>query len=124
VLVGSDGEFAAVGLSPQGITDPGPGLIVLKHGPDGVSLVTDAGRRDVPGIPVEVLCGIGAGDALTAAFAAGLLRGIDPALALERANAAGAMVATRLMCSTAMPTPAEIDELLARVAVGPQGGPS
>jgi 5-dehydro-2-deoxygluconokinase len=122
VLIGSDGEFAAPGLRPDILTDSGPGLIVLKHGPDGVSLVTDAGRRDVPGIPVEVLCGIGAGDALTAAFAAGLLRGIDPAVAVERGNAAGAIVATRLMCSTAMPTPAEIDELLARVAVGPQGG--
>ena len=71
---------------------------------------------------VDVLCGIGAGDALTAAFAAGLLRGIDPTVAVERGNAAGAIVATRLMCSTAMPTPAEIDELLARIAVGQQGG--
>ena len=122
VLIGSDGEFAAAALRPELGADPGPGLIVLKHGPDGVSLVTNDGRRSVPGIPVEVLCGIGAGDALTAAFAAGLLRGIDPAVAVERGNAAGAIVATRLMCSTAMPTPAEIDELLARIAVGPQGG--
>jgi 5-dehydro-2-deoxygluconokinase len=76
----------------------------------------------VPGIPVEVVCGIGAGDSLTAAFAAGLLRGVDPAVAVERGNAAGAIVATRLMCSTAMPTAAEIDELLGRIAVGQQGG--
>jgi 5-dehydro-2-deoxygluconokinase len=124
VLIGSDGEFAAARLSPEIVRDPGPGLIVLKHGPDGVTLVTGAGRRSVPGIPVEVLCGIGAGDALTAAVAAGLLRGIDPAVAVERGNAAGAIVATRLMCSTAMPTPAEIDELLARVAVGSRGGRS
>lgn len=122
VLIGSDGEFAATGLRPEIVMDPGPGLIVLKHGPDGVSLVSDVGRRSVPGIPVEVLCGIGAGDALTAAFAAGLLRGLGPDVAVERGNAAGAIVATRLMCSTAMPTPAEIDELLAGVAVGLQGG--
>ncbi len=31
---------------------------------------------------------------------------------LHRANAAGAIVASRLECSTAMPTPAEIDHLL------------
>jgi 5-dehydro-2-deoxygluconokinase len=124
VLIGSDGEFAAAGLRPEIDRDPGPGLIVLKHGPGGVSLVSDVGRRSVPGIPVEVLCGIGAGDALTAAFTAGILRGIGPDVAVERGNAAGAIVATRLMCSTAMPTPAEIDELLAQAAAGLQGGRS
>ncbi|MEO8228711.1 MAG: PfkB family carbohydrate kinase [Chloroflexota bacterium] len=124
IVIGSDGEFAAVGQRPEIATDSEPGLIVLKHGPDGVTLMSDVGTRFVPGIPVEVLCGIGAGDALTAAFAAGLLGGLDPVVAVERGNAAGAIVAMRLMCSTAMPTPAEIDELLARVAVGPQGGVS
>ena len=122
VLIGGDEEFAAADLRPEIVAESGPELIVLKHGPEGVSLVTGDGRRSVPGIPVDVLCGIGAGDALTAAFAAGLLRGIDPTVAVERGNAAGAIVATRLMCSTAMPTPTEIDELLARIAVGQQGG--
>ena len=87
--------------------------MVLKHGPDGVSLMDETGRRDLPGIDVEVLCGTGAGDALTAAFAAAILRGVPARTAVERGNAAGAIVATRLMCSTAMPTPAEIDDLLA-----------
>jgi 5-dehydro-2-deoxygluconokinase len=122
VLIGSDGEFAAARLRPEIVPDVGPGLVVLKHGPGGVSLVTGSGTRSVPGIPVEVVCGIGAGDSLTAAFAAGLLRGMDPAVAIERGNAAGAIVATRLMCSTAMPTATEIDELLGRIAVGQQGG--
>jgi 5-dehydro-2-deoxygluconokinase len=98
----------------------GPAIVVLKHGRHGVTLITGDGRDSHPGIAVEVLCGIGAGDALTAAFAAGLLRGLDPSAAVERGNAAGAIVATRLMCSTAMPTPAEIDELLARLEAGPQ----
>ena len=57
-------------------------------------------------------------------FAAGLVAGTDPPAAVERANAAGAIVASRLMCSTAMPTAAEIDRLLARLAVGPQGARS
>ena len=51
---------------------------------------------------------------MTAAFAAGLLNGLPPRAALERGNAAGAIVATRLFCSAAMPTDAEIDELLER----------
>jgi 5-dehydro-2-deoxygluconokinase len=93
--------------------------VVLKNGALGVSILTDSGRRSFAGIPVEVVCGLGAGDALTAAFGAGLVRGLDPVDAIERGNAAGAIVASRLTCSTAMPTPDEIDRLLARHAVGP-----
>jgi 5-dehydro-2-deoxygluconokinase len=85
-----------------------------------VSLVTEGGRRSLPGIPVDVMCGLGSGDALTAAFAAGLLRGLDPLVAVERGSAAGAIVASRLMCSTSMPTPDEIDGLLAGRSAHPQ----
>jgi 5-dehydro-2-deoxygluconokinase len=72
-------------------------------------------------VPVEVVCGLGAGDAFAAAFCAALLAGQTIATALERANAAGAIVASRLMCSTAMPTSVEIDELLARTSGRQQG---
>ncbi len=116
MLIGSDDEFAATGLVPVVEPGSGPTSIVLKHGPAGVSLVDATGRRELPGISVEVLCGIGAGDALTAAFAAGLVRGIPALEAVERGNVAGAIVASRLMCSSAMPTPAEIDALLVRSA--------
>src|SRR3954454_3164427 len=112
VVIGSDEEFGATGVPPD-VGSPFPSSIVLKHGPAGVSLVDGGRRHDMPGIPVDVVCGIGSGDALTAAFSAGILRGMDPAVAVERGNAAGALVATRLMCSTAMPTTAEIDSLLA-----------
>ena len=63
-------------------------------------------------IRVEVVCGLGAGDAFAAAFAAGLLSGLDAATSLTRANAAGAIVASRLLCSAAMPTGEEISALL------------
>jgi 5-dehydro-2-deoxygluconokinase len=120
VVIGSDDEFAAAGMRPEVGVGRDPSMIVLKHGPSGVSLVTQRERRSIAGIPVEVVCGTGSGDALTAAFAAGLLRGVDPFVAVERGSAAGAIVAGRLMCSTAMPTPDEIDRLLARRAVQPQ----
>jgi 5-dehydro-2-deoxygluconokinase len=116
VLIGSDDEFAATGLVPVVAPSGGPTTIVLKHGPAGVSLIDEAGPRHLTGIAVEVLCGIGAGDALTAAFGAGLVRGMPALEAVERGNVAGAIVASRLMCSTAMPTPAEIDALLVRSA--------
>jgi 5-dehydro-2-deoxygluconokinase len=114
VLVGSDEEFAALGLDVREALGLGPSLIALKHGSDGASAVSVDGRQVIPGIPVDVVCGLGSGDGFTAAFGAGLLRGLTPLAAIERGNAAGAIVATRLMCSSAMPVPAEIDGLLAR----------
>ena len=114
VVIGSDAEFAAAGLRPGEPGNPGPRLTVLKHGPQGATVLINGERHSVPGIPIEVTCGLGAGDALTAAVAAGLFRGLAPEAALERGNAAGAIVASRLMCSSAMPTPDEIDTLMAR----------
>ena len=116
VLIGSDGEFAAARLGPGDAARNGGGLVVLKHGSAGVTLLANGRRTTVPVIPVEVVSGLGAGDALTAAFGAGLLAGLDPFEAVVRGNAAGAIVASRLTCSTAMPTPTEIDDLLARTA--------
>jgi 5-dehydro-2-deoxygluconokinase len=116
VVIGSDEEFAAADLRPEILVGRGeqPRIVVVKHGQDGASLLTNAGSWSIPGIVVEVVCALGAGDALAAAFTAGLLRGLAPVAALERGNAAGAIVASRLMCSTAMPTPAEIDAMLDR----------
>ncbi|MFI5225461.1 MAG: PfkB family carbohydrate kinase [Candidatus Limnocylindrales bacterium] len=112
VVVGGDDEFAAARLDPAAALDGGPGIVALKHGPDGVSIVTRSGRRRLEGRPVEVVCGLGSGDAFLAAFAAGLYRGDDPAVAAARGDAAGAIVASRLMCSIAMPRPSEIDGML------------
>jgi 5-dehydro-2-deoxygluconokinase len=118
VVIGSDEEFAAAKLQPEVLAAKGGGeglrMVVVKHGPGGASLLTNAGRWRTGGIAVEVVCALGAGDALAAAFTAGLLRGLAPVAALERGNAAGAIVASRLMCSTSMPTAAEIDAMLDR----------
>ena len=64
-------------------------------------------------IPVEVVNGLGAGDGFGGSLAHGLLAGWPLEKVLQRANAAGAIVASRLECSTAMPTEAEVDLLLA-----------
>jgi 5-dehydro-2-deoxygluconokinase len=116
VVIGSDEEFAAARMRPE-TGAAGPSMIVIKHGPAGVSLVTERGRHLIHGIAVDVVCGAGSGDALTASFAAGLLRGFDTLVAVERGSAAGAIVASRLMCSTAMPTSDEIDRLLTIASV-------
>src|SRR5258708_791370 len=78
VVIGSDGEVAAAKLRPEVLAAPGEQarVVVVKHGPGGASLLTNAGRWSIPGIVVDVVCALGAGDALAAAFTAGLLRGL------------------------------------------------
>ncbi|MFF8595389.1 5-dehydro-2-deoxygluconokinase [Streptomyces sp. NPDC015220] len=92
-------------------------LAVVKQGPKGVLAVRrDGARAAVAPVPVEVVNGLGAGDAFGGALCHGLLSGWDLAATMRYANAAGALVASRLACSAAMPTGAEVDGLLARAA--------
>ncbi len=69
----------------------------------------------VPALEVEVLNGLGAGDAFGGALCHGLLSGWDLERVLRFANAAGALVATRLGCADEMPTEHEVEELLCSV---------
>ncbi|MFC7892270.1 5-dehydro-2-deoxygluconokinase [Streptomyces sp. NPDC057381] len=90
-------------------------LAVVKQGPKGVLAVHRDGRdAEVPPVPVEVVNGLGAGDAFGGSLCHGLLSGWDLERTMRYANAAGALVASRLACSSAMPTGAEVDDLLAR----------
>lgn len=95
------------------LLERGVELAIVKQGGDGVLVATADGRTVIEPIPVPVVCGLGAGDAFGGSLAHGLLAGWDPAEIVRRANAAGAIVAGRLMCSDEMPTPPEIDHLLA-----------
>ncbi|WP_434589667.1 PfkB family carbohydrate kinase [Streptomyces sp. A5-4] len=89
-------------------------LAVVKQGPKGVLAVhRDGTTAEVPPVPVEVLNGLGAGDAFGGALCHGLLAGWDLERTMRYANAAGAIVASRLACSSAMPYPAEVTEVLA-----------
>ena len=73
----------------------------------------DGGRERVPPYPVEVVCGLGAGDAFGGALCHGLLSGWDLVECARYGNAAGAIVAGRLMCADDMPTLDEIEDVLA-----------
>ncbi|MEV3871505.1 5-dehydro-2-deoxygluconokinase [Streptomyces sp. NPDC049906] len=88
-------------------------LAVVKRGPAGVlALAADGERVEVPPLPVTVLNGLGAGDAFGGALCHGLLSGWARERTLRYANAAGAIVASRLECSSAMPEPGEIEAAL------------
>ncbi|ADI10140.1 carbohydrate kinase [Streptomyces bingchenggensis BCW-1] len=89
-------------------------LAVVKQGPKGVLAVhRDGTTAEVPPVPVEVVNGLGAGDSFGGSLCHGLLSGWDLERIMRYANAAGAIVASRLACSSAMPTEAEVEALLA-----------
>jgi 5-dehydro-2-deoxygluconokinase len=88
----------------KALRDRGIGLAVVKQGPKGVLAVDDSGEVEVPPVPVEVVNGLGAGDAFGGALCHGLLSGWDTERIMRFANAAGAIVAGELACSDAMPT--------------------
>jgi 5-dehydro-2-deoxygluconokinase len=112
----------------------GISLAVIKQGPKGVlahdrspegagpsgSGVSPGNRVspqasttvEVPPIPVNVVNGLGAGDAFGGALCHGLLAGWDIERVMRFANAAGAIVAGRIACSDAMPTAREVEALL------------
>lgn len=113
VVIGGEREYAAAELEPADALAVGARLAVVKRGARGATVVDARGATHVPGLDVPVVNGLGAGDAFAAAFGAALLAGLDAVVAARRANAAGAIVAARLSCSTAMPYAHEVDALLA-----------
>lgn len=96
------------------ILDLGVPCAIVKLGGDGVLLATAEERVVVPPVPVDVVCGLGAGDAFGAAFALGLIREWALPETAAFANAAGALVAGRLLCADAMPTIDELGTFIAR----------
>lgn len=94
------------------LLDAGVELAVVKQGPKGVLAKTRHERVESPPILIEPVNGLGAGDSFGGSLVHGLLAGLPLEQLLRNANAAGAIVASRLECSTAMPTQDEIDELV------------
>jgi 5-dehydro-2-deoxygluconokinase len=94
----------------------GPELAIVKRGPRGTLARSKTERVEVPAVEIEVVNGLGAGDAFGGALVHGLLLEWDLARTLTFANAAGAIVASRLACADAMPSADEVNELLGRVA--------
>jgi 5-dehydro-2-deoxygluconokinase len=108
VAVGSaDPHEAARRLRAKGVE-----LAIVKLGGDGVLVSSEEGERLIAPPPINVLCGLGAGDAFGGAVCHGLLGGWPHERTVAFANAAGGIVASRLLCSQAMPYEHEVTELL------------
>ncbi len=114
-------EIAVGESNPQraaeALLDLGVELAIVKQGPRGVLGKTRHSHVSVPPNDVDVVNGLGAGDAFGGSLCHGLLHGWPLEKILRYANAAGAIVASRLECSTAMPTAAEVAELADQTAV-------
>jgi 5-dehydro-2-deoxygluconokinase len=87
-------------------------LAIVKQGPKGVLARTRTETVEVPPYFVDVVNGLGAGDSFGGALCYGLLQEWPLRRILRFANVAGAIVAGRRECSTAMPTTAEVEEIL------------
>ncbi|MFD7704267.1 PfkB family carbohydrate kinase [Streptomyces caelestis] len=111
VAAGARGPGACAGAPPAAGVEPA----VVKRGPKGVPAVHRGGTRaEAPPVPVEVVDGLGVGDAFGGSLRHGPLSGRDLERTMRHANAAGAVVASRLACSPAVPTGPEVADLLAR----------
>jgi 5-dehydro-2-deoxygluconokinase len=104
-----DPERAAAALLDLGVE-----LAIVKRGPDGVLARTRDARIQVPPIRLEVVNGLGAGDAFGGTLAHGVAHGWDLEHTIRCANAAGAIAASRLACADDFGTLDEIEALVTR----------
>jgi 5-dehydro-2-deoxygluconokinase len=91
------------------LLDLGVKIAVVKRGPEGVLARTHDELVEVEPVPVEVVNGLGAGDAFGGALVYGLLNEWPLERTIRLANAAGAFVAGRLACADAMPSLEDIE---------------
>jgi len=104
VVIGNEEEVEAANVNVPSL--------VLKRGGRGTTVFEDGEETDVPVHPVEVVNGLGAGDAFAAAVGQALLHGASLVDAVRRGSVAGAIVASRLACSEAMPYADELEAAL------------
>ena len=125
LVVGTIDEFNIAGGSPDIIASLAavrkvtPAVLLVKRGPLGCAVIDGAIPRSLDdafngrGVDVEVLNVLGAGDAFSAGFLSGWVRGEDYDACCRYANACGALVVSRHGCAPAMPTRIELDYFLA-----------
>ena len=107
IVVGNEEEVEAAG-GLDALLELRPDALVVKRGAEGATLYENGDRIDVPGTAVDVVNGLGAGDAFAAALGYAVVRGRGLSDGVRLGNIAGGIVASRLACSEAMP---KLDEL-------------
>jgi 5-dehydro-2-deoxygluconokinase len=132
LVIGTQEEFAIAGGSPdimaalRAVREVTPATLVVKRGPLGCAVIdgeVPASLDDAfngEGVDVEVLNVLGAGDAFSAGFLSGWVRGEDYGRCTRYANACGALVVSRHGCAPAMPTRVELDWFVAHAEAIPR----
>src|SRR5205085_5340175 len=125
LVIGTIEEFNIAGgaseiiASLEAIRKVTSATLVVKRGPLGCAVIDGSIPDSLDeafngsGVKVEVLNVVGAGDAFSAGFLSGWVRGEDYDACCRYANACGALVVSRHGCAPAMPTPVELDYYLA-----------
>ncbi|MDU8343424.1 5-dehydro-2-deoxygluconokinase [Pseudomonas syringae pv. actinidiae] len=123
LIVGTEEEFLIAGASTdllgalRTVRELTAATLVVKLGPQGCTVIHGAipARLEdgaiYPGVRVEVLNVLGAGDAFMSGFLSGWLTDASDERCCQLANACGGLVVSRHACAPAMPTPAELDYL-------------
>src|SRR5438552_5558877 len=125
LLVGTIEEFNIAGGSTdimeslQAVREYTDATLLVKRGPLGCAVIDGAIPASLDdafngrGVQVDVLNVLGAGDAFSAGFLSGWVRGEDYDACCRYANACGALVVSRHGCAPAMPTRVELDYFIA-----------
>ncbi|GFM63818.1 5-dehydro-2-deoxygluconokinase [Pseudomonas cichorii] len=123
LIVGTEEEFLIAGGTEdllgalRAVRELTAATLVVKLGPQGCTVIHGAipARLEdgaiYPGVRVEVLNVLGAGDAFMSGYLSGWLRDASDERCCQLANACGGLVVSRHACAPAMPTPAELDYL-------------
>jgi 5-dehydro-2-deoxygluconokinase len=109
IVIGNEEEVEAAAGDPSTLLELGVRTLVLKRGERGALLFHEGREVDVAGHPVDVVNGLGAGDAFVAAFVQSLYAKQPLEEAVRRGSVAGAIVASQLACSEAMPRLEELE---------------
>jgi 5-dehydro-2-deoxygluconokinase len=118
VLIGNQLELMLVagendlGRATAKLRATGLPVLVSKLGEQGTRVWTGDDSVFLPPYKVEVCTTIGAGDGFASGFLYALLQGLPMEECLHYGNAAAAIVVSRLSCSEAMPTLAEVQALI------------
>lgn len=123
LIVGTEEEFLIAGGSDDLLTalrtvrSLSAATLVVKLGPQGCTVIHGAipprleDGAIYPGVRVEVLNVLGAGDAFMSGFLSGWLEEASDERCCQLANACGGLVVSRHACAPSMPTRAELDYL-------------
>jgi 5-dehydro-2-deoxygluconokinase len=132
MLVGTEEEIFIAGgqadalAALRSLREASDATLVMKRGPIGCAVYEGAIPDDLddgesaPGVEVEVLNTLGAGDAFLSGFLHGWIEGKDWETCARFGNACGGLVVSRHGCTPAMPTKAELIDYLSRAESVPR----